>query len=107
MSAQTPQEIMAKVAPGFSQLTKDMLWGSIWELPELSKRDKYLVTITTMVALARVEQLEIYLELGLQNGLTKDEIVGAITHIAFYGGWPTAVSGLVHLNSVLEKLDAA
>ena len=107
MVAKTPQEVMAKVAPQFSGLTKDLLWGRIWELPGLSKRDKCLVTIATMLALARVEQMEIYMELGLQNGLTKDEIVAAITHIAFYGGWPTAVSGIVHLNTVLEGLDPA
>ncbi len=107
MTAKTPQEIMAKVAPQFSGFTKDILWGTIWELPGLSKREKCLITIATILALARVEQLEIYFELGLQSGLTKDEIVSAITHVAFYAGWPTAVSGLVHLNSVLEGLDPA
>ena len=107
MATHNPQDVMAKVAPEFSKLTKDLLWGDIWERPGLSKRDKYLVTITTMVALVRVEQLEIYLELGLKHGLTKDEIVAAISHVAFYGGWPAAVSGLTHLNTVLEQLDAS
>lgn len=106
MSSESPQEIMARVAPEFSALTKDFLWGSIWERPGLATRDKYLITITTMVALARIEQLDIYLELGLKNGLSKDEIVAAITHIAFYAGWPTAVSALVHLDTVIEKISS-
>src|SRR5438445_9040127 len=93
---------MAEVAPEFAKLTKDFLFGNIWERPELSKRDKSLITITTLVALNRIEQVEYHLKFGIENGLTKEEIVAAMTHIAFYAGWPTAASGFSHLKASLD-----
>lgn len=93
------------IAPEFAKLTSDFLFGDIWKRPGLSDRDKSLVTITTLVALNRIEQVEYHFKLGLQNGLTKEEIVAAISHIAFYAGWPAAASGFTHLKAVLDEID--
>jgi 4-carboxymuconolactone decarboxylase len=93
------------VAPEFAKLTKEFLFGDIWERPGLSPRDKSLITVTCLVALNRIEQVEFHLKKALENGISKDELVAAITHIAFYAGWPTAASGFVHLKKVLDQLE--
>jgi 4-carboxymuconolactone decarboxylase len=91
------------VAPEFAKLTQDLLFGDIWQRPELSRRDKSLITVTCLVALNRIEQVEFHLKKAFENGLTKEELVAAITHIAFYAGWPTAASGFHHLKKVIEQ----
>jgi 4-carboxymuconolactone decarboxylase len=90
------------VAPEFAKLTQDFLFGDIWKRPGLSQRDKSLITVTCLVALNRIEQVEFHLKKALENGLTKEELVAAITHIAFYAGWPTAASGFTHLKKVID-----
>jgi 4-carboxymuconolactone decarboxylase len=95
---------LAAVAPEFAKLTQDFLFGDIWKRPGLSQRDKSLITVTCLVALNRIEQVEFHLKKALDNGLTKEELVAAITHIAFYAGWPAAVSGFSHLKKVIDQL---
>ncbi len=94
---------MAAVAPEFAKLTRDFLFGDIWERPGLSPRDKSLITVTCLVALNRIEQVEFHLKKAFENGLAKEELVAAITHIAFYAGWPTAASGFSHLKKVIDQ----
>jgi len=91
------------VAPEFAKLTQDFLFGDIWKLPPLSQRDKSLITVTCLVALNRIEQVEFHLKKAFENGLTREELVAAITHIAFYAGWPTAASGFNHLKKVIDQ----
>ena len=91
------------VAPEFAKLTEDFLFGDIWKRPGLSQRDKSLITVTCLVALNRIEQVDFHLKKAFENGMTKEELVAAITHIAFYAGWPTAASGLVHLKKILDQ----
>lgn len=93
------------LAPEFAKLTRDLLFGDIWNRPGLSQRDKSLITVTCLVALNRVEQVEFHLKKGLENGLSTEELVAAITHIAFYAGWPTAASGFGHLMNVIDQLE--
>lgn len=88
------------IAPEFAKLTEELLFGDIWERPGLSQRDKSLITITCLVALNRIEQVEFHFIKGLEHGLTQEEITAAITHIAFYAGWPTAVSAFSHLKNI-------
>jgi len=91
------------LAPDYVQLTRDVLFGDVWKRPPLSQRDKSLITVTCLVALNRIEQVDFHLMKAFENGLTKEELVAAITHIAFYAGWPTAASGINHLKNMLEK----
>ena len=94
---------LTAVAPEFAKLTQDFLFGEIWKRPGLSQRDKSLITVTCLVALNRIEQVDFHLEKAFENGLTKEELVAAITHIAFYAGWPSAASGFVHLKKVIDQ----
>jgi 4-carboxymuconolactone decarboxylase len=80
--------------PKLAELTNNVLYGDIWERPGLSKRDRSLITVAAMIALNRPEQLRSHLQRARDNGVTKDEVVEMITHLAFYAGWPNAVNAL-------------
>jgi 4-carboxymuconolactone decarboxylase len=88
------QQMLGDFAPKLVSLTDDVLFGDVWERTELSSRDRSLVTITALVAGGNTEQLPFHLDLGRQNGLTREEVVEAITHLAFYSGWPKAMSAI-------------
>jgi 4-carboxymuconolactone decarboxylase len=88
------QQMLGDFAPKLVSLTDDVLFGDVWEGTELSPRDRSLVTITALVAGGNTEQLPFHLDLGRQNGLTREEVVEAITHLAFYSGWPKAMSAI-------------
>lgn len=81
-------------APKLVQLTDDVLFGDIWERSELSKRDRSLATVAALVALNRPEQLRFHLARAVENGVKKQELIEAITHLAFYSGWPNAMSAM-------------
>ena len=92
---QTPAaRMLGDFAPKLVSLTDDVIFGDVWERSELSPRDRSLVTITALVAGGNTEQLPFHLQLGRQNGLTQTEVVEAITHLAFYTGWPPAMSAI-------------
>ena len=78
--------------PKLAELRDNVLFGDVWEQTDLSKRDRSLVTISLLTALYRTEELRGHLRRALDNGVTKEEIGGMITHLAFYAGWPTAVN---------------
>jgi 4-carboxymuconolactone decarboxylase len=80
-----------------------VLFGDIWERPELSKRDRSLVTVSALIALNRPDQLRSHLALARQNGVTEVELVEAITHLAFYSGWPNAVSAVAIAREVFKQ----
>lgn len=82
------------VAPKLVDLTEKVLFGDIWERPGLSKRDRSVITVSALVAMNRTEQLPFHLRRALENGVTKDELVELITHLAFYSGWPTAMTAM-------------
>ncbi len=81
-------------SPKLVQVTDDVLFGDIWERRELSKRDRSLVTVTALIAGGNTEQLPFHLKRALENGVTESELVETITHLAFYSGWPKAMSAL-------------
>jgi 4-carboxymuconolactone decarboxylase len=88
------QQLMGDIAPRLAELTDDVLFGQVWTSPELSQRDRSLVTISALIALNRPDQLRSHLIRARSNGVTQEEVIGAITHLAFYAGWPNAVTAV-------------
>lgn len=80
----------ADLAPALDEITQKVLFGEVWERPELSKRDRSLITVATLVAQYRTNELPFHLTRALDNGVTKEELTELITHLAFYAGWPAA-----------------
>ena len=89
---------LQRQAPKLAQLTKEVLFGDIWQRPQLAPRERSLVTVAALVATGRLEQLPFHLQLARDNGLTREELVELIAHLAFYSGWPTAASALNRLD---------
>ncbi len=97
------QQLMGDIAPKLAELTDNVLFGDVWERPGLVKRDRSLVTISALIAMNRPDQLRSHLALARQNGVTETEIVEAITHLAFYAGWPNAVSAVAIAREVFAQ----
>src|SRR5262249_50754081 len=93
---------IADIAPKLAALTAEGVFGDIWERPGLSQRDRSLITVAALVALYRTEQLPGHLRRALDNGLTRDEIVEAITHLAFYTGWPNAFTAITLAKPIFD-----
>ncbi|OAI39207.1 4-carboxymuconolactone decarboxylase [bacterium SCGC AG-212-C10] len=87
-----PLSALREVTPKLAELTNEVLFGDVWERPELSKRDRSLITVAVLTALYRTDQLRGHIGRGLDNGLTEEEIGELITHVAFYAGWPVGVN---------------
>jgi 4-carboxymuconolactone decarboxylase len=79
-------------APKLIELTEEVIYGDVWEREELPKRDRSLITIAALIAMGRERQLVGHLGRALDNGVTHDEIIETITHLAFYSGWPAAMT---------------
>jgi 4-carboxymuconolactone decarboxylase len=91
MPSQSPMRApWGDIAPRLTEITDQVLFDDVWQRPGLSPRDRSLVTVAALVALYRTNELPFHLRKALENGVTRDEIVEAITHLAFYSGWPTA-----------------
>jgi len=82
------------LAPGLAGLTDDVLYGDVWRRPELSARDRSLVTLAALIATGKTAQLAGHLGRGFDNGITPAEASGLLAHLAIYSGWPNAVSAL-------------
>lgn len=91
-SARTARDEVRRVAPRLIELTESVVYGDIWERPGLSKRDRSLITVAALIAMHRPDQLKGHTERALANGVTKDELGEVITHLAFYAGWPCAMT---------------
>ena len=97
------QKTIGDFAPKLVQLTDDVLFGDIWERPQLSKRDRSLITCAALVATGKTEQISFHFPRALEIGVTKEELVEVITHLAFYVGWPNAMSAVARAKEVLGK----
>ncbi|HEX2910525.1 MAG TPA: carboxymuconolactone decarboxylase family protein [Chloroflexia bacterium] len=87
--------------PKLMELNEQVLFGDIWERPGLSKRDRSLITVATLTALYRVNELPFHIKRARENGVTKEELAEVFTHLAFYAGWPAAMTAI---NIALEIL---
>ena len=85
------------------QLTDDVLFGDVWERTELSKRDRSLVTVAALIAGGNTEQLRFHLGRARENGVAESELIEAITHLAFYAGWPNAMSAITVAKELFQN----
>ncbi len=92
-----------KTVPKLVEATEQWLFGDIWERPQLSKRDRSLVTCAVLVATYRPEQLRGHLQRAMANGLSQEELGELITHVAFYAGWPAAMTAANVAKDVFEE----
>lgn len=99
------RDALRDTAPKLVDYTERMLFGEVWEQPELSKRDRSLVTVTALVALGKERQMKGHIQRALHNGITRDELIALMTHLAFYSGWPTAMTGVTIAKEVFAELD--
>jgi 4-carboxymuconolactone decarboxylase len=90
----TGRKAFGDIAPALGEYTDKVLFGDVWKRPGLSPRDRSLITVAALVALYRTNELPFHLKKALENGVTKDELIELITHLAFYSGWPTASSAI-------------
>jgi 4-carboxymuconolactone decarboxylase len=97
------QRLMGDIAPKLAELTDDVLYADVWARPQLSPRDRSLVTISALMAMNRPDQLRSHLALARDNGVTEEEIVESITHLAFYAGWPSAITAVAVARDVFGK----
>lgn len=101
-AGRSPEEL----APALTDYTQRVLFGEVWERPGLSKRDRSLITVATLVALYRTNELPFHLKRALENGVTREELIELITHLAFYSGWPTAHTALEIARRVFAEIDS-
>jgi 4-carboxymuconolactone decarboxylase len=94
------QRAIGDFAPKLVSLTDDVLFGDVWERTELSKRDRSLITVAALIAGGNTEQLKSHLARAQDNGLTETELKEVIIHLAFYAGWPRAMSAITVAKNV-------
>jgi len=106
MAAKSPPSTIGQVRdvfPKLGELTDKVLFGDVWERKGLSKRDRSLATVTALAVIGQSEQLRGHLWRALDNGVTKEEIVELMTHLAFYCGWANAGSAALVAKRVFEE----
>lgn len=94
------------IAPHLTEISDAVLFDDVWRRPGLSPRDRSLVTVASLIALYRGNELPFHLGKALENGVTREEIIEMVTHLAFYSGWPTASSALAIIRRVFAQADA-
>ena len=101
--ATSARDAVRNIVPDLVKYSETVLFGEVWERPGLSKRDRSLIVVATLIALGREKQLVGHLERALNNGLSKTELSEVITHLAFYAGWPAAMTAALVAKDVFEK----
>jgi 4-carboxymuconolactone decarboxylase len=101
-----PRPPFADIAPALADYTQDVLFGDVWKRPGLSPRDRSLVTVACLISLYRTNEMPFHLKRALENGVSREELIEAITHLAFYAGWPVASTALSIARRVFEEVAA-
>lgn len=94
------------IAPALGRYTDDVLFGDVWKRPGLSPRDRSLVTVASLISGYRINEMPFHMKRALDNGVTRDELIETITHLAFYAGWPVASTAIGIARKVFEQVDA-
>ena len=97
------RKMYGDLAPALAAYTDDILFGQVWERPGLSPRDRSLITVASLVSLYRTNELPFHLKKALENGVSRDELIEVITHLAFYSGWPTANTALPIVQKIFDE----
>ena len=105
MSTEKTRSPYADIAPALGDYTDKVLFGEVWKRPGLSPRDRSLVTVASLVSLYRTNELPFHLAKAIENGVTKDELIEVITHLAFYAGWPTANTAVAVARKVFGEVE--
>jgi 4-carboxymuconolactone decarboxylase len=100
----TAREKVGEIAPKFLELGDKVLYADIWERPQLSKRDRSLITCAAVVAGGWTEQMKTHFPKAIQNGVTKEELAELITHMAFYSGWPSASTAALAAREIFAEM---
>jgi 4-carboxymuconolactone decarboxylase len=98
-----PSETFARL----SEITVEHLFGDIWSRPGLALRDRSLITCAVLTALGKEPQLKVHMKGALNIGISREEILEMMVHLAHYSGWPTAVNGTRVAEEVFKELDEA
>ena len=98
------QKLYGDIAPALADYSDKVLFGDVWERPNLSKRDRSLITVASLVALYRGNELPGHIRRALDNGVTREELSELITHLAFYAGWPVANTAIAILRKTLAEV---
>jgi 4-carboxymuconolactone decarboxylase len=97
------QQLVGDFAPKLAELTDEVLFGDVWARTELAPRDRSLVTVAALIANGNTEQLSGHLNRAKENGLTESELAEVIIHLAFYAGWPSAMSAVRVAREVFKR----
>ncbi len=97
------QRLIGDFSPKLVELTDKVLFGDVWARPQLSPRDRSLVTVSALIAMNRPDQLRSHLARARENGVTQEELIETITHLAFYSGWPNAMTAITVAKEVFEN----
>jgi 4-carboxymuconolactone decarboxylase len=100
------RQSLGEFAPKLVDLTEDVLFGDIWERPQLSKRDRSMITCAALIATGKTEQVSFHFPFAIKNGVTQEELVEMITHLAFYVGWPSAMTAVTRVKELLRNNEA-
>ena len=103
MTERTATSLFGDINPKLADLTDDVLFADVWERPELSPRDRSMITVAALVAGYRTNELKGHINRALDNGITETELFEMFTHLAFYAGWPCAVTATTIARGILEE----
>jgi 4-carboxymuconolactone decarboxylase len=97
------RQSLGEFAPKLVDLTDDVLFGDVWKRSQLKKRDRSLITCAALIASGKTEQMDFHFPKAIENGVTQEEFIEAITHLAFYVGWPNAMSAIDRAKALFAK----